>query len=167
MRIRVGLVGFGRAWDTRHKPALRALADRYEVRAVCEQVALRAHHVAQEFNAVPVDGYRALTQRDDIDAILMLSPQWFGALPILAACDAGKAVYCAAAMDLEPDEARRIKDRVQDAGVILLGLDSMTVAGSTSASVRFNPDRNVQRFSSLRQRSPWPDTCSRLSAPLA
>lgn len=120
MKLRVGLVGLGRAWENRHRPALRALADRYEVRAVCEQVALRAHHAAQEFGAVPVDGFQTLSQRSDIDAVLMLSPQWYGPLPILAAANAGKAIYCAAAMDLDPDEARRIKDRVQHAGIAFM-----------------------------------------------
>ncbi len=120
MRLRVGLVGLGRAWENRHRPALRALADRFEVRAVCEQVALRAHHAAQEFDAVQVDGYRALANRHDVDAILMLSPQWYGALPILAACDAGKAIYCAAALDIEPDQARQIRQRVEQAGIAFM-----------------------------------------------
>lgn len=120
MRLRVGLVGLGRAWENRHRPALRALADRFEVRAVCEQVALRAHHVAHEFHAVQVDGFRALVERPDVDAILMLSPQWYGPLPILAACDAGKAIYCAAAMDIEPDQARRIRDRVEQSGIAFM-----------------------------------------------
>ena len=120
MKLRVGLVGLGRAWENRHRPALRALADRFEVRAVCEQVALRAHHAAQEFGAEPVDGYQALSRRLDIDAVLMLSPQWYGPLPILAAADAGKAIYCAAAMDLDPEEALRIKTRVENAGIAFM-----------------------------------------------
>ncbi len=120
MKLRVGLVGLGRAWENRHQPALRALADRFEVRAVCEQVALRAHHAAQDFDAVAVDGFQALSNRSDIDAVLMLAPQWYGPLPILAAADAGKAIYCAAAMDLDPSEALRIRQRVQQAGVAFM-----------------------------------------------
>ena len=110
----------GQAWDVRHSPALRALGDRFEVRAVCEEVALRARQAAREFNATPIDGFRALARRDDIDAVLMLSPQWYGALPILAACDAGKAVYCAAAMDLTPEQARTIKHRVEASGIAFM-----------------------------------------------
>jgi predicted dehydrogenase len=120
MKLRVGVIGLGKAWEARHRPALRALSDRFEVRAVCEQVALRARHAAAEFNATPVDGFRALAQRCDVDAILMLSPQWFGPLPILAACDAGKAVYCAAAMDLSLEQARQIKRRVEESGVAFM-----------------------------------------------
>jgi len=117
MRLRVGLVGLGDAWQQRHAPALRALADRFEVRAVCEQVGHRAEQAAAEFSAAAVDGYRALATREDVDAVLILSPQWYGALPILAACEAGKAVYCAAGLDLTADDARLIRERVEQTGV--------------------------------------------------
>lgn len=117
MRLRVGLIGLGDAWQARHAPALRALADRFEVRAVCDQVRHRADVAAAEFQAEAVDGYRALTQREDLDAVLVLSPQWYGALPILAACDAVKAVYCAAGLELGIDEAQSIKQRVEESGI--------------------------------------------------
>jgi predicted dehydrogenase len=117
MKLRVGLVGLGTAWDKRYKPALRALSDRFEVRAVCEQVAVRAEQAAREFQATPVDSFRALSQRDDVDAILMLAPQWYGPLPILAACDAQKSIFYASALDLDPEQAKRIKQRVEAAGI--------------------------------------------------
>ena len=74
MKLRVGLVGLGHNWEVRHRAALRSLNDRYEVRAVFDQVALRAEQAAREFNAKQVDGFRALARRDDIDAVLMLAP---------------------------------------------------------------------------------------------
>jgi len=120
MKLRVGLVGLGNAWETRHAPALRAMSDRFEVRAVCEQVAHRAERAAREFRAASVDGYRALAERDDIDAILMLSPQWYGPLPILAACEAGKAVYCAAALDVALEDALTLKQRVHESGIAFM-----------------------------------------------
>ena len=93
MKIRLGLIGLGDVWQMRHAPALRALADRFEVRAVCDPVRHRAEQAAAEFHAEAVDGYHVLVQREDVDAVLVLSPQWFRALPILAACQSGKAVY--------------------------------------------------------------------------
>lgn len=120
MKLRVGLVGIGNAWEVRHRPALRALSDRYEVRAVCEPVARRAEIAARDFGAEAVDGFRSLAERDDVDAVLVLSGQWFGALPILAACDAGKAVYCAAALDFDAKQARQIKERVEASGVAFM-----------------------------------------------
>jgi len=120
MKLRVGLVGLGDWWQQRHAPALRALADRFIVRAVCEQVQHRAEQAAAEFDATAVTGYRALARREDIDAVLILSPQWYGALPILAACESRKAVYCAAGLDLEPESARLIKRRVEESGITFM-----------------------------------------------
>ncbi len=120
MKLRVGLVGLGKAWEVRHRPALRALADRFEVRAVCEQVGMRAEQAARDFNASAIDGFRALAAREDIDAILMLAEQWYGWLPILAACDFGKAIYCAAPLQLSLEEAKLIKDRVNESGVAFM-----------------------------------------------
>ncbi len=51
MRLRVGVVGLGNAWQMRHRAALLALSDRFDVRAVCAEVAARAEQVAMEFGA--------------------------------------------------------------------------------------------------------------------
>ncbi len=76
--------------------------------------------MASEFHAEAIDGYRELAAHEDIDAILMLSTQWYGDLPILAACDAGKAVYCADTLDLEVDQARQIRERVEQSGIAFM-----------------------------------------------
>ncbi len=120
MRLRVGLVGLGGAWQTRHRAALLALGDRFEVRAVCAEVATRAEQVAAEFGASAVDGFRALTARRDLDAVLVLTAEWYGPLPIVSACESGKAVYCAAALDIEPQRAAEIKQRVEKSGVAFM-----------------------------------------------
>src|SRR4029079_4574836 len=117
MKLRVGVVGLGQAWESRHAPALRALGDRFEVRAVCDPVAHRAAEIAGRWPARTCDGFRALAGSTDIDAVLLLSARWYGALPILAACDAGKAIYCSAALDLETHQADEVRRRVRDAGV--------------------------------------------------
>jgi predicted dehydrogenase len=120
MKIRVGLIGLGDVWQVRHAPALRALGDRFEVRVVCDPVRHRAEQAAAEFHAEAVDGYHVLVQREDVDAVLVLSPQWFRALPILAACESGKAIYCAVGLDLDVDEAESIKRRVEEAGIAFM-----------------------------------------------
>ncbi len=120
MKLRIGLVGLGNAWELRHRPALRALSDRFEVRAVCEPVAHRAELAARDFGADAVDGFRTLTEREDIDAVMVLSGRWFGALPILAACNAGKAVYCAAALDFDTEQATLLKQRIEASGVAFM-----------------------------------------------
>ena len=69
--LAVGLIGLGRSWQKRHGSVLRAMADRFDVRAVCDQVAHRAQQAAREFHARPVSGFRALVHSEDVDAILM------------------------------------------------------------------------------------------------
>jgi predicted dehydrogenase len=120
MKIRVGVVGIGPMWESRHLPALRALSDRYEVAALCDPVQHRAQQAARQLGASVHDGFRALTARKDVDAVLLLSSQWFGPLPIYAACDAGKGIYCAAALELKDDEAAVLRDRVREAGVAFM-----------------------------------------------
>lgn len=120
MKLNVGVVGLGPKWNTLHRPALAALADRYCVRAVCDPIAHRADAAASELGARPIDGFRALAASQDVEAILMLSGRWFGALPILAACDHGKAIYCGASVEMPEGEAGRLRDRVSEAGVAFM-----------------------------------------------
>ena len=120
MKLRIGIVGLGDQWETRHLPALRALADRFEVRGICEQVAHRAQRAAAQLGAASVDGFRALAARDDIDAILHLADQWYGVTPILAACDHGKAVYSAASLPVDPAGSLVLRQRVEESGIAFM-----------------------------------------------
>ena len=120
MKLRLGLIGTGEAWESRYLPALRALSDKLEVRAVCEPVAKRAEQVAAQFGAAAVDGYRELAAREDVDAVLVLSTQWYGPLPILAACESGKAVFCSSTLGIEATRAGEIKRRVDESGVAFM-----------------------------------------------
>lgn len=168
MKLRVGVIGLGGAWETRHRPALRALGDRYEVRAICEQVGHKAEAAAKEFDACAVDGYRALAARDDIDAILILSPQWYGPLPILAACDEGKAVYCGAAMELEAEQARVIRDRVEQAGIAFMAEFPRRHAPATLRlkeliATRLGPPRLLFCHQRKLAKAPTPQTANKNS----
>ncbi len=117
MKLRVGIVGLGTNWESRYRPALRALADRFDVRAVYAEVPMKARQVAEEFRAAPMHGIRALAESPEVDAVMTLSPAWFGAFPILSACDCGKAVYSAPALAIDPNRAGEVKCRVEGAGI--------------------------------------------------
>jgi predicted dehydrogenase len=56
----------------------------------------------------------------DIDAVLALAPDWAGPIPILAACEAGKAVYSSAALDILPEQIDDIRRRVEASGVAFM-----------------------------------------------
>jgi len=120
VKLRLGLIGLGNGWESRHQPALRTLADRFDVTAVFDQITHRAQSIASRFDAVPVEGFRALTQRENVDAVLLLGNGWCGALPAFAACDSGKALYFAAASHVSLEESKRLRRRVRDSGIAFL-----------------------------------------------
>jgi predicted dehydrogenase len=120
MKIRIGLIGLGDAWQTRHRPALRMLHDRFDVRAVFSSVAKLAENSAIEFQADAVDGYRALVSRCDIDAVMVLQRTWLGWLPMLAASDAGKAIYWAGDLDFDPEKDDNVRKTIEQSGVAFM-----------------------------------------------
>ncbi|MBN1851925.1 MAG: Gfo/Idh/MocA family oxidoreductase [Pirellulales bacterium] len=104
MKLNVGIIGLGGSWETRYAPALWSLEDWFHIAAISDPIAARAEQLLCGLAArgpAPdrVDGFRSLIAREDIDAILVLSHRWFGELPILAACEMGKAIYCADIFD--------------------------------------------------------------------
>lgn len=120
MKLRIGLIGLGEAWQTRHRPALRMLHDRFDVRAVFTTVAKLAENSAAEFQADAVDGYRSLVYRRDIDAVMILQRSWLGWLPMLAACDAGKAIYWAGDLDFDPTRDAELRSVIERSGVAFM-----------------------------------------------
>ncbi len=120
VRIRVGVVGLGRLWETRHKPSLARLSDRFRITAVFDQVARRAELEANQLDCAASAGLTALISRPDVDAIYLLSPQWFGLQPIRLACAAGKAVYCALPLAGDLAELESLASLVDSSRVVFV-----------------------------------------------
>lgn len=106
--LRVGVIGLGRLWEARHKPALLRMTNRFRVVALYDQVARRAEIEAHQLRCEAMDGLRALIERPDIDALYLLTPQWFGLHPVEIACEAGKAVYCATPLTEDAEKLRQL-----------------------------------------------------------
>ncbi|MEO1991061.1 MAG: Gfo/Idh/MocA family oxidoreductase [Pirellulales bacterium] len=120
MKLRVGIIGLGSQWDSRYLPALRSLADRFEVIGICEQVAHLAQGAANALNTSTADGFRSLIARDDIDAVLYLANHWFGTTPVTAACEHGKAVYSAVSLPDHTEKAGAIRLLVEQSGIVFM-----------------------------------------------
>jgi predicted dehydrogenase len=93
-KLRVGVIGLGRLWETRHRPALARMRDQFQVVAVYDQVARRAEMEAASLRCAVAGGVTALVERPDVDVIYMLSPQWFELFAARVACEVGKPIYC-------------------------------------------------------------------------
>lgn len=110
-------MGLGRLWESRHKPSLERLRDRFRVTAVYDQVARRAEIEAGQLGCVASEGLAALIARPDVDVVYLMAPQWFGPHAAFLACDAGKPIYCALPLFGDLEELERLAARVEGAGV--------------------------------------------------
>jgi predicted dehydrogenase len=120
VRLRVGVVGLGRLWETRHKPSLARLEDRFRVTAVYDQVYRRAEMEAAQIGCAACEGLSALVERPDVDVIYVLSRQWFGLHPIALACAAAKPVYCALPLADDLPELESLVELVEAGRIVFM-----------------------------------------------
>jgi len=114
--MRVGVIGLGRRWRRRYKPALSALSDLFTIGSVCDEIQGRAAAEARSLGCL-VQGPAALIQRADIDAIVMSDSQWFGLWPVELACTAGKPVFSAVPLEADRTHVGQIVERVRAAAL--------------------------------------------------
>ena len=120
VRLRVGVIGLGRLWEARHKPALMRLRDRFQITAVYDQVMRRAELEAAQLGCAAAEGLIALIERPDVDVVYVLTPQWFGLYPIQIACACKKSIYCALPLASASQELETLTDLVESSGVAFM-----------------------------------------------
>jgi scyllo-inositol 2-dehydrogenase (NADP+) len=92
--MRLGIVGPSLIWDKRHLPALQALTDTFTVTAFCAATDRRREAVAAQYPGVPfMTDYDAFLRRDDVDAVVMLTPIALNGPLSQQALEAGKDVF--------------------------------------------------------------------------
>jgi predicted dehydrogenase len=108
-RLRIGIVGCGEVTQIIHLPSLAQLPEQFEVTALCDVSATVLEQVGDKWR-VPARAtdYRALVERDDVDAVLVANPHVFHAEVVLAAIAAGKHVLVEKPMCLTLREADAI-----------------------------------------------------------
>lgn len=115
--LRAGVIGLGKLWEARHKPALARLRDRFRVTAVYDQVSRRAEIEAAQIGCAVEEGLTSLVNRPDVDVVYLLNSQWFGLHAASLACDAGKPVYCALPLAGTLGELEPLAERVEASGL--------------------------------------------------
>jgi predicted dehydrogenase len=96
--LKVGIIGFGPAWESRYLPALRRLGDRIQPRAVFDVVRTRGETFAKDLQAHFSDGVHALIARQDVDALLLFDADWHADVPLHFACRYRKPVFIAGSL---------------------------------------------------------------------
>lgn len=104
-RITLGFIGAGKMANDYHLSTLPHYPD-IQTLAVCEVSQARRIHAKKrvdtyekEKNAAysgcdMTDDFRKIIDRDDIDAVCIATPEHWHTIPLVAACIAGKDVYC-------------------------------------------------------------------------
>lgn len=115
--LRVGVIGLGRLWESRHKPSLARMRNRFHVTAVYDQVHRRAQIEAGQLHCAASTGLAALVNHPDVDVVYLLSPQWFGLHAAELACAAGKPVYCGLPLARDAAEVEKLARLVEQSGI--------------------------------------------------
>lgn len=107
-RVRVGVVGLGEVAQIIHLPILQALADRYEIAALCDVSPGLLAAMGERYR-VPEDRRHAdahdLAARPDLDAVFVLNSDEYHAEHAIAALNGGKHVLVEKPMCISPREA--------------------------------------------------------------
>lgn len=114
--ITLAVAGFG--WWGQHLGSRLAPSDKVRIGVVVEPDPERKA-LARERGFETVDDYDAALARDDVDAVVLTSPNRLHEPQTLAAAAAGKHVFCEKPFAMSPAGARRSIDACVAAGVVV------------------------------------------------
>ena len=148
-RITIGLIGTGKMCSGYHLSSLLGFDD-VQITAVCDVDTNRRQLAKQQVEKKygerteykgcdEYNDFRKIIERDDIDAVLIATPDFWHAIPIIEACKAGKDVYCEKPLTLTIAEAKRCIDAVRKNKRVMQ-------TGSQQRSSVFGPFRKACEF---------------------
>lgn len=117
-RLRIGVVGVGRI-GTMHAELLARRIGGAELTVVCDTLPEQAERIAADLGAQTADNPQELLARDNVDAVAICSGTDTHVGLIVAAAEAGKAIFCEKPIALDLAEVDRALAAVEEAGVPL------------------------------------------------
>lgn len=118
-KLRVGIIGAGGIAGV-HAEAYLQLADTTAVIGVSDVRPSAARSLADSVGAHPYDDYREMLSLPELDAVDICLPHHLHADAIVEAARAGKHILCEKPMCMTLEEAARVRQAVEDAGVTLM-----------------------------------------------
>ena len=94
---------------------LQNLKDLFHVQIVCDVREDAAKKAAEEMNCDYTVDWRDVVEREDVDAVSLLTPPFVRLEPIREICRRGKALYCEKPLALNITEAKEIRELVNNA----------------------------------------------------
>jgi predicted dehydrogenase len=130
MTVRVGVIGCGAIARRAHLPAFNAAGrDRVDVVAFASRTRASAETAAAEWGGGHVvDDWKAVVERDDVDAVDLCTPNAFHAEVAIAAASAGKHVLVEKPMACSVADADAMIDAAAGNGVVLMTAHNLRAA---------------------------------------
>ncbi|MBI0578985.1 Gfo/Idh/MocA family oxidoreductase [Neobacillus cucumis] len=117
-KLRIGIIGTGGIAVTRHIPTFLQLSETTTIEGVYDVVHARAEQISSQFNSFKVyPSYQEMF--DDVDAIVICTPNKFHAEIAIAALEAGKHVLCEKPMALTVAECQKMESAAKKSGKVL------------------------------------------------
>lgn len=118
-KVRIGIIGAGGIFRSRHFPGLAKL-DNAEVVAICNRSEASGKAIADEFGLSPdfMTDPQALVERDDIDAVMIGTWPYKHCPFVLASLEAGKHTFVQARMAMNLREAKAMYSKAKETGLV-------------------------------------------------
>jgi predicted dehydrogenase len=127
--LRAGIIGCGGRGTGAHIATLMKMkeTDRVDITAVCDVFDKRAQRAAGISGGKPYRDYRELLANKDVDIVVIATPDHWHAQMAIDAAAAGKHIYCEKPMTHTVEEAKRVVEKVRQAGVKMqVGVQAMS-----------------------------------------
>mgnify|MGYP000290273666 CR=1 FL=1 len=132
--IHIGVIGCGSIANA-HRGALRSIAgeDKIKITAVCDCYETRMNEYAaaveKEFGNKPatIKDYRKVLEREDVDKVVICTPEHWHARQAIDACLAGKYIYLEKPFTHHIPEANDLLDVINKTGnIVQVGIQGMS-----------------------------------------
>jgi predicted dehydrogenase len=159
-RIRLGFIGLGNRGDQVLDAFLAQ--DDAEVVALCDIYDPYVEFAAGKAGGQPrrFKDYRALLEMQDLDAVVINTPDHWHALQTIHACEAGKDIYIEKPLSLRVSEGRRMVEAVQHARrVCQVGIHrrSIPICREAADLVRSGALGKITAARSFHIQNEWPE----------
>ncbi|MFV0344482.1 MAG: Gfo/Idh/MocA family protein [Anaerocolumna sp.] len=121
-KLKYGMIGCGGIATSKHYSALNDMHDIVEVIAVCDVIKERALESAKHFGInteYAFTDYKKLLEVEEIDAVLVLTPNISHSFISVDAMNAGKHVMCEKPMAINSVEAKKMVKTAHETGRLL------------------------------------------------
>jgi predicted dehydrogenase len=127
-RLRIGVIGCGGQAMGHMRSLVRMReAENVDVTAVCDIYDKRADQAAQLTGGKIYKDYRRILENKEIDYVLIATPEHWHYQMTVDAAAAGKHIYCEKPMTYSIEQARKVVNKVQAAGVKMqVGVQGMS-----------------------------------------